>query len=84
VRSSLLAIIRLSCSTEEITKRIVNEDRKERLKSTDANAAKIRNESQTVFMPEHQNVLDLDTTELSARAAATKILEFVNGLKLNR
>ena len=76
VRSSRLAIIRLSCSTSEITKRIVNADRTERFKSIDANAAKERNETQSVLKPEHPNVLELDTTSLSAAEAAKKILAY--------
>jgi len=80
VRSSQLAIIRLSCSTEEITKRIVNNDRRERHKSTDSQAAKLRNESQKVFEPEQANVLNLDVTELSARAAAETIINYVKSL----
>lgn len=80
VRSSRLAIIRLSCSTSEITQRITNVDRKDRHKSTDAMAAKNRNETLEVFKPDHPNVLNLDTTELSAVNAATKIIEYIKQL----
>ena len=80
VRSSRLAIIRLSCSTSEITQRITNEDRKERHKSTDAQAAKSRNETVEVFNPKHPNVLNLDTTDLSALTTANKIIAYVQEL----
>ncbi len=79
-RHSTFVVVRLSCSTEEIAKRIVNIDRKERHKSTDAKAARIRNEQEQVYIPEYPNVLNLDTTTLSAKATAKAIIDYVNTL----
>jgi len=39
-------------------------------------------ENETVFIPDYPNVFDLDTTELSARAAASIIINYVNNLEL--
>ncbi len=77
LRSSLFVVVRLACSTEEITKRIVRDDRKARYKSINAVAAKYRNENEEVYSPPHEHVFDLDVSTLSPETAAKEIVNFV-------
>ncbi len=77
LRSSLFVVVRLACNTEEITTRIIGDDRKARYKSTDAVAAKYRNENEQVYNPPHEHVFNLDVSTLLAKDAATAIVNFV-------
>ena len=78
LRSSLFVVVRLTCDTEEITKRIVRDDRKARYKSTDALAAKYRNENEQVYNPPHEHVFNLDVSILSPEDTARAIVRFID------
>ena len=67
--------VRLSCSVEEIEKRIIQPDRAARMKQTDPGAPKTNAENYTVLTTDHPNLLNLDVTELSPEEAAQMILE---------
>ena len=78
LRSSLFVVVRLACDTEEITKRIVRDDRKARYKSTDALAAKYRSENEQVYNPPHEHVFNLDVSILSPEDTAKAIVSFID------
>jgi adenylate kinase family enzyme len=73
-RNSIFVPVVLSISQDEHVKRITNADRSERYKSTD-----IADTLTTVSLLPivHTNLLTLDVTQLSAKEAAQKILQFV-------
>ncbi len=75
IRGSLFVPVRLSISSNERAKRIVQPDRGERFKITDAAEAY---EPRKRLKVSHQNLLELDVTHLSADEAANKILQHVN------
>lgn len=70
-RASLL-VVRLACSEDQLRERISNEARRQRFKTTDAGAA----QSLAALAPfpiNHDWVLDLDTSSLSAADTADRI-----------
>lgn len=73
-RQARLLIVRLTCGEEQLRERIASEARGHRFKTTDAREAKSL-ASLAPFPVEHDWVLDLDTSSLSASEAASLILD---------
>lgn len=68
-RGSLFIPVRMLCDVHERVKRIVSDDRKERMKCIDPNEATDSEARFTVFTPTHKNTLTLDVTAISPSEA---------------
>lgn len=79
-RGSPLVPVRLLCEAEELARRVAMPERRERLKSVDAEASKERSRTLQVLDPEHANTLDLDVTAMSAEESADTIHRHVQAL----
>lgn len=66
--------IRLSCDLHEHKKRIVDEDRQVRFKDINPQSPAEYSKNEKLINIQHENLLDLDVTALSASGAADKIL----------
>lgn len=73
-RGAALVPVRLFCGLEEMARRIVSEDRALRYKETNEAAPKRFFETDEVLRIEHENLLNLDVTDLPAERAAAQIL----------
>lgn len=67
--------VRLHCSTDENMRRKSNEQRCERMKPTNIDNVARHHAEYEVVKIYHENVLDLDVTELSAQQAAEHIMQ---------
>lgn len=76
-RNSLFIPIKLQISKEENIKRIKNPERKARYKSTTINE---NYREKPLINISHQNLLELDISNLSANQAAQKVIDHVNSL----
>ena len=81
-RNSRLVPVRLLCEGEELARRIVSADRRERMKDTNASGARDRFARLEVFKPGHPNTLSLDVTHLQPGQSAEAILEHIS--KINK
>jgi hypothetical protein len=79
-RGSLLVPVRLLCEAEELARRVAIPERRERLKSVNAEASLERSRTLQVLDPEHANTLNLDVTSLSAEEGADAIHRHVRDL----
>lgn len=79
-RQGLFVPVLLECSLEQLQKRIVTEDRTQRLKENSAELAKQYYEQDKVYIPEHDNIFKIETTNLSPEETAKKILEHCRSL----
>lgn len=79
-RGSLLVPVRLLCEEEELARRLAIPERRERLKSVNAEASRERSRTLQVLDPEHANTLNLDVTSLSAEKSAEAIDRHVQHL----
>lgn len=73
-RNGIFVPVRLACAVEELKKRIVNNDRKIRMKTIDPLAPQRYAQHEEVLRVEHKNLLNLDVTHLNPETAATAIL----------
>lgn len=73
-RGATFIPVRLSCSVEENTKRIVTPERKERLKETNPESPARNATEHQVLKIAHKNLIELDVTSISAQDAAKKII----------
>ncbi|HKC62728.1 MAG TPA: hypothetical protein VKB86_03780 [Pyrinomonadaceae bacterium] len=88
-RGSLFVPIRLVCDVEELCRRIVSPDRRERLKSIDPEQARKRAMEDSVLTPRHSNLLTIDVTTRSPQSSVAAILKEISfirseGTKQNR
>lgn len=67
--------VRLTCSVQEMKKRIVRPERKERMKEMDPATPTRYAENFTVLTPDHPNLLSLDVTDLSPEETVRIILD---------
>jgi hypothetical protein len=74
-RQALLVPVRLTCAEEELIRRVVSPERRDRLKSVSVDGARRSSRTGQVLVPHHANRLDLDVTSISAWEAASKIYE---------
>ncbi|MBW8310000.1 MAG: AAA family ATPase [Candidatus Paracaedibacteraceae bacterium] len=77
-RQSTFLPVRLECSEEELCRRILFENRKERLKDTNPKNAQEKHKNFTILKPTAYTFLTLDVTHLSAEQAAHIILDHIN------
>lgn len=75
-RGSIFVPVLLRCATPELERRIVGDDRRERLKLVDRAAAAHYNDEVPPFMTDHPNVLDLDVTTTPPAVAARTVAEW--------
>lgn len=76
-RGSLLVPVRLLCEAEELARRVAIPERRERLKSVNAEASRERSMMLQVLDPQHPHTLDLDVTALSAAESADVVRRHV-------
>jgi hypothetical protein len=75
-RGGRLRVTRLTCDVEELCRRIVRPDRKQRLKMTSAEGGRaLASGDLDLFTPIDGSALTLDITELQPHAAAERILQ---------
>ena len=72
-RQALFVPITLTCAEEELVRRVMTPERRDRLKTTDPDAARLSSRTQRVLAAPHANRLDLDVTSLSALEAAERV-----------
>ena len=72
-RGALFVPVRLLCSEDELVRRIVMPERRERLKSTDPDEAMAERRTLTILDSGHQNQLTLDISALPAIESARAI-----------
>lgn len=72
--------VRLTIDPEEHARRIVTEERGARMKQTDPDAPARYARDHQLIRVDHPNCLDLDVTDLSARIAAERVLDFARGV----
>ncbi|WP_038465651.1 AAA family ATPase [Candidatus Odyssella acanthamoebae] len=77
-RQSTFLPVRLECSEEELCRRVLFENRKERLKDTNPKNAQEKYKNLTVLKPTACTSLTLDVTHLSAEQTARIILDHLN------
>ena len=76
-RNAFFVPVRLVCDLPELQKRIVQNDRRARMKMTDPDKIAVHYQNYTVLNPEHPYKLELDVTHLSPQQAADVILNHV-------
>lgn len=79
-RGSLLVPVRLFCEAKELARRVAMPERRERLKSVNAEASRERSRTLEVLDPEHANTLNLDVTAMSAEVSADAVHRHVQAL----
>ena len=88
-RGSLFVPIRLVCDVEELCRRIVSPDRRERLKDTNPESARRKSAEDMVLAPRHSNLRTIDVTTRSPQSTVAAILKEISfirseGTKSNR
>lgn len=79
-RDALFVPVRLLCSEEELVKRVVAPDRRERLKRTNPETAVRELRTLTLLMTRHANDLTLDTSGTDAETSARLIFDHIGKL----
>ena len=79
-KNELCVLVRLSCSVEEMEKRIVQPERKTRMKEINPASPRRNAENYTVLSVDYPNLLNLDVTSLTPQEAATVILNHARNL----
>ena len=75
-RDSVFVPVVLRCATAELQRRIVGDDRRQRLKLVDPVAGARYNEELPGFRTDHPNLLELDVTSISPLEAAHTIVRW--------
>ena len=88
-RGSLFVPIRLVCDVEELCRRIVSPDRRERLKDINPESARKKSAEDMVLAPRHSNLRTIDVTTRSPQSTVAAILKEISfirseGTKSNR
>ena len=81
-RRSIFVPVQLTCDPAEIRRRAANTDRRERGKWTNPEAVERQAVTVPVLMPDHPNLLKLDTTSTPATESAAAILAHAERLHL--
>jgi hypothetical protein len=79
-RGGTLIPVLLECSLEQYLERVVQPERRLRMKGVSANEARIRFADKINFQTNHPNTLRLDTTQLEPEYAAQRILQHIQGI----
>ena len=74
-RQALFLPVRLVCDEEELVRRVASPERRDRLKSVDTEAARLRSRTAAVLDPGHPDGLTLDVTRSSAAESARSIYD---------
>lgn len=80
-RGSLFVPVRLVCDVEELCRRVVSPERRERLKSIDPEQARKRATEDSVFAPRHSHLLTIDVTTRSPQSSIAAILKEISFIK---
>jgi len=73
-RSAAILVVRLTCTADELARRVVVPERRARFKEVDAEAAR-RNASLPLFDSGDRKTLTIDTSALTAEATVERILQ---------
>jgi hypothetical protein len=76
--------VRLVCDEDELVRRVASLERRDRLKSVDAEAARLRYRTAAVLDPEHPDGLTLDVTGSSAAESAQSIYDRLVNMTADR
>ncbi len=76
-RGGVLVPVLLECNLEQYLERVTRPERRERMKSINAEEARIRFAAQTNFQTDHANTLHLDITSLEPNQAAQLIFQHI-------
>lgn len=79
LRNARLLVVRLTCSPDELAKRVAMPERRLRMKETDPDAA-LQNAERPLFDPGCEIMLTLDTTKLEPADVAARIMEEVRAV----
>jgi hypothetical protein len=77
VRRSVFVPVLLRCATEEVVRRVVQSDRRQRMKLVDPGLARQLNDGPQ-FTTAHPNVLQLDVTHVPPEECAARIVAWVS------
>jgi len=80
-RGSLFVPIRLVCDVDELCRRIVSPERRERLKSIDQEQVRKRATEDMVFAPRHSNLRTIDVTARSPQSTVAAILKEISFIR---
>jgi len=80
-RQALFVPIRLLCQNNELERRIVNPERKERHKLTNLERARDIIENDSLLNIAHPNLLNLETTGMTSIQVAQKVMNYVQGIQ---
>jgi broad-specificity NMP kinase len=80
VRRSRFVPVLLSCATEELVRRVPNQDRKQRMKLVDPVEARRMNDEVPRFQTDHPNAISLDTTHTPPAVVARRVVEWAESL----
>ena len=83
-RRSLFVPFRLVCDVEELCRRVVSEDRRERLKEISAEAARRKSAEESVLAPRHRNLRTIDVTEKSPSGVVASIVKEISLIRVAR
>lgn len=83
-RNALFIPVRLLCSEEELTMRITQPDRRERLKSMDPERARRDARTKTVLNPDHENTVTIDVTETPPQECARLVMDHAINISIGR
>lgn len=81
LRESLFVPVRLLAEVEELQRRVVRPERRERMKAASAEEARKIHAQHEVYKPDHPNTLTLDVTNLPPGEVAGKILAHAERLR---
>lgn len=79
-RQATFVPVRLTCEPTELLKRVVNEDRRIRLKLVSAEHLSNMLETHEILKVDHPNLLELDITNVAPQDAASKILNHIENI----
>lgn len=74
-KNAVFLPVRLLCDEAELRRRVVNEDRRARMKMTDADRVSAYVRDDKVLEPDHPGLMTLDVTAISPQEAAMLILK---------
>jgi shikimate kinase len=81
LRNAHLLVVRLTCSPDELARRVVSPERRLRMKETDPEAAR-QNATLPLFDPGHEQTVTIDTTGLAASETAARIVQMAERMVL--
>lgn len=79
-RGSRFLPVRLTCSEDELCKRVSSQERRLRYKEIDTDSARKKSREKIVFSPDDKNTVTIDTTLMDPSKVAEVIMSHLNSL----